>query len=108
MRTGNLPVMRFLFGLLLVLVLVPAGGLFAPCCEAALNEACCPLDRDCAAEQGTCPAGATTAAVAPVSFAAAPPPACAPTFANPLVPAAVDPAPPFRTMRGSRRMPLRN
>jgi len=99
--------MRFLFGLLLVLVLVPAGGFLAPCCEAALNEACCPLDRDCTAEEGTCPAGAAATAVTPVSFGAAPP-ACTPVPGHSLLPAPADPAPAARVLRATRRLPLRN
>jgi len=99
--------MRFLFGLLLVLVLLPA-GFAAPCCEAAVNEACCPLDRDCTADEGRCPAAPVTAAIAPVPFAAAPAAVLAPTFANALPPVPADPAPPFRALRGSRCLPLRN
>jgi len=47
--------MRFLLGLLLVLLLVPTGAFAAPCCEASAGDACCPVDRACD-EGPTCPA----------------------------------------------------
>ena len=62
--------MRFVRGLLLVLVLLPAGALIAPCCAEAV-EACCPLDRAC--EEGEACPGTTTPLVAvPTDAPAAP------------------------------------
>ena len=74
-RTGNLVTMRFLLGLLLVLVLVPAGGFLAPCCADALSEACCPVDRACD-EGPSCPATTHFTAVrtAPAGAVLPPPP----------------------------------
>jgi len=97
--------MRFLFGLLLVLVLVPAGGFVAPCCAAEPSEACCPLDRDCAADEGACPAAVHAVATIPV---ATPPPVALPAVEIAFLPVVVDPAPPCRAVRATRCLPLRN
>ena len=94
--------MRFLLGLLLVLMMVPTGAWSAPCCE----EAGGPSDRDCAAEEGTCPATAHPVAVTTVPILAAAPVAA--TFAIRLEPARPAVAPPFHGVRATRSLPLRN
>ena len=99
--------MRFLFGLLLVLVLLPAGGFVAPCCADEPSEACCPLDGNCAADEGPCPAAGRDVGVACVSFVPSPP-AAAPALDVVFLAAPADPAPLARALRPGRRLPLRN
>jgi hypothetical protein len=96
--------MRLLLGLLLVLLLVPASAWSAPCCDEAVAEACCPLDRDCAATD-TCPGGTETATPAPAPAIVTPP-------ATPLSPvvllATIPSSANARSHLQPRFLPLRN
>jgi len=67
--------MRFLLGLLLVLLLVPTGAFSAPCCELSGADACCPVERACD-EGPSCPATIHCTAVrtAPAGAVLPPPP----------------------------------
>ena len=54
--------MRFLVGLVLVLLFVPTGAFSAPCCEETPADTCCPVDRSCD-ESTSCPAAIHLTAV---------------------------------------------
>jgi hypothetical protein len=97
--------MRFVRGLLLVLFLLPAGALIAPCCAEAV-EACCPLDRAC--EEGeACPGTATPLVAVPTDVAAAPALPLETVFVTIMttvsLPSALD-----RSVSVPPRVPLRN